>query len=146
MTLSNAEGVPKLSVRYQRTARLRGQFWGDNFCQSDDFCHLPRSQARVCAYARDGPPHALQPVMTKCNDTFLDADDSLKHCERNEGHEGYCSPEADPCSACSGTGVVEYDTTDSRYEHTTKEMSCPECGDGGFMDDGQYDEGEDDEA
>lgn len=35
----------------------------------------------------------------------------------------------DVCKACGGEKVISIDTTDSRYEHTTKEVPCPDCGD-----------------
>lgn len=31
------------------------------------------------------------------------------------------------CPECGGEGVVFWDVADARYEHTTREATCPEC-------------------
>jgi DnaJ-class molecular chaperone len=33
----------------------------------------------------------------------------------------------DVCETCGGDGELSQDTTDSRYEHTTKQVPCPDC-------------------
>lgn len=44
----------------------------------------------------------------------------------------------DVCETCGGDGVVSYDTTDSRYEHTTVEKPCPSCADFWWYGDPNY--------
>lgn len=46
--------------------------------------------------------------------------------------------DTDVCETCGGDGELSVDTTDSRYEHTTKQIPCPDCTDldeDGFVDD-----------